>query len=134
MLYEVITHGGHLPRSQPLTQEEAAEQHDEQGLHTHEEQEGEDDRHVLTERTRDRPEEEEVRITSYNVCYTKLLRTAAHELRTPLCAMMGFTELMLSPDEYGSFSPEQRHDFLREIYDRGVSLTRIIDDLRNNFV
>jgi len=60
---------------------------------------------------------------------TEFISTAAHELRTPLCAMMGFTELMLSPEEFGSFSPEQQHEFLREIYDRGVALTRIIDDL-----
>lgn len=59
----------------------------------------------------------------------EFISMAAHELRTPLSAMMGYTELLLTPEKFGGFSEEQKLDFLHEVYDRGESLTRIIDDL-----
>ncbi len=60
---------------------------------------------------------------------SEFISTAAHELNTPLSAMMGFTELLQAPDEFGGFSERQRQDFLNEIYNRGEALSRIIDDL-----
>lgn len=57
------------------------------------------------------------------------ISTAAHELNTPLSAMMGFTELLRTPDAFGGFSEEQKQDFLNEVYERGEALSRIIDDL-----
>lgn len=60
---------------------------------------------------------------------SEFISTAAHELSTPLSAMMGYTEFLIDPDEFGGFSEEQKHDFLNEIYDRGEALNRIIDDL-----
>jgi len=59
----------------------------------------------------------------------EFISTAAHELRTPLSAIMGFTELLYSTDQFGQFSPEQVQEFLKEIYERGEALSRIIDDL-----
>lgn len=58
----------------------------------------------------------------------EFISMAAHELRTPLSAMMGFTELLLNP-EIGNFKDEEKREFLGEVYDRGESLSRIIDDL-----
>ena len=60
---------------------------------------------------------------------SEFISAAAHELNTPLCAIMGFTELLLNPDMVGSFTEEQKQGFLSEVYDRGESLSRIIDDL-----
>ncbi len=60
---------------------------------------------------------------------SEFISTAAHELRTPLSAIMGFTELLLSPKEFGKFSRAQKKEFLREVYNRGASLARLIDDL-----
>ena len=59
----------------------------------------------------------------------EFISTAAHELRTPLTAMMGFTEFLLTPEQFGGFSAEQQQDFLKTVYDKGKALSRIIDDL-----
>ena len=60
---------------------------------------------------------------------SEFISTAAHELSTPLSAMMGYTEFLLFPEEFGSFTPDQQKDFLNEIYDRGEALNQIIEDL-----
>ncbi|PLX83082.1 MAG: hypothetical protein C0616_00810 [Desulfuromonas sp.] len=60
---------------------------------------------------------------------SEFISTAAHELRTPLAAMMGYTELLKDPSMVDSVSDAQRDGFLEEIYDRGEALSRIIDDL-----
>ncbi len=60
---------------------------------------------------------------------SEFISAAAHELNTPLCAIMGFTDLLLNPEMVGSFTEEQKQAFLAEVYDRGESLSRIIDDL-----
>lgn len=60
---------------------------------------------------------------------SEFISAATHELSTPLSAMMGYTELLLTPEEFGGFSEEQKQDFLHEVYDRGEALGRIIDDL-----
>ena len=57
------------------------------------------------------------------------ISSAAHELNTPLSSILGFTELLRDPDSYGGFSDEQKRDYLEEIYQRGESLNRIVDDL-----
>jgi len=59
----------------------------------------------------------------------EFISMAAHELRTPLSTIIGFTEFLLTPEKFGGFSEEQKKDFLNEIYDRGEALDRIIDDL-----
>jgi PAS domain S-box-containing protein len=60
---------------------------------------------------------------------SEFISTAAHELSTPLSAMMGYTEFLISPEEFGGFTEGQKQDFLNEVYDRGEALNRIIDDL-----
>ncbi len=57
------------------------------------------------------------------------ISTAAHELRTPLATMLGYTELLAAPDDFGGFSDEQRKEFLAEIYLKGETLSRIIDEM-----
>lgn len=60
---------------------------------------------------------------------SELITTAAHELNTPLSAIMGYTELLLSPEISRDLSKEQKLGFLHEIYDKGDALSHIIDNL-----
>jgi len=60
---------------------------------------------------------------------SEFITTAAHELNTPLSAMLGYTEFLRTPEEFGGFSEEQKQDFLDEIYERGEALARIVNDL-----
>ncbi|PLX80685.1 MAG: hypothetical protein C0616_07270 [Desulfuromonas sp.] len=60
---------------------------------------------------------------------SEFISTAAHELRTPLSTMLGYTELLLSRGEFGEFEEGQKRAFLQEIFDTGEALTRIVDDL-----
>jgi len=60
---------------------------------------------------------------------SEFISSAAHELRTPLSAIMGFTEFAREPEKFGGFSPEEIKSFLDEVYDRGEALNQIIDDL-----
>jgi len=59
----------------------------------------------------------------------EFISTAAHELSTPLSAMMGYAELLRDPEAFGTFSDAQKREFLNEVYDRGEALNRIVDDL-----
>ncbi|PLY10928.1 MAG: hypothetical protein C0624_02135 [Desulfuromonas sp.] len=59
----------------------------------------------------------------------EFISTAAHELRTPLSAIMGYSELLMSPEKFGEFSAEQKLDFIHEVHTHGASLTRLVDDL-----
>lgn len=60
---------------------------------------------------------------------SEFISTAAHELNTPLSAIMGYAELLLATHDTGDFSESQKMDFLNEIYGRGEALSRIVDDL-----
>jgi len=64
-----------------------------------------------------------------NQMKSEFISTAAHELRTPLSAIMGYTEILLSPRTFGKFTLAQKKNFLKEVYDRGKALSRLIDDL-----
>lgn len=56
------------------------------------------------------------------------ISTAAHELRTPLTSIIGYAELLKDNAEAG-LSFKQQHDFHSEIYNKGLVLARIIEDL-----
>ena len=56
------------------------------------------------------------------------ISTAAHELRTPLTSIIGYAELLRDNAEAG-LSFKQQHDFHSEICNKGLVLSRIIDDL-----
>jgi PAS domain S-box-containing protein len=57
------------------------------------------------------------------------ISTAAHELRTPLATMLGYTELLRESEMFGNFSEERRTEFLDEIYQKGEALSRIVDEM-----
>ena len=60
---------------------------------------------------------------------SEFIATAAHELSTPLTAIMGYAELLLKQEELGDFPPKQLREFYETIYERGEALNRITDDL-----
>ncbi len=60
---------------------------------------------------------------------SEFISTAAHELNTPLSAIMGYAELMIDDNLNRAFNTEQKMDFLNEIYNRGETLRIIINDL-----
>ncbi len=57
---------------------------------------------------------------------SEFIATAAHELRTPLTAVMGFSELLLTQDD---FTPEQKKEYLSIIFHKAEILGKIIDDM-----
>lgn len=59
---------------------------------------------------------------------SEFIAVAAHELNTPLTAIIGYAELLLGSET--SYFPEaEQREFLQTILQRGYDLTRIVDDL-----
>lgn len=54
------------------------------------------------------------------------LSSAAHQLRTPLTSILGFSELLLSRD---SLPPDQQRRFVEHINQRAQQLTALVEDL-----
>lgn len=56
----------------------------------------------------------------------EFLSTATHNLKTPITAISGYSELLLAQEQ---LSLEQQHEFLTYIYDKAWQLDRMIDNL-----
>jgi signal transduction histidine kinase len=56
---------------------------------------------------------------------SEFLSMAAHELRTPMVSIFGFTELMLKRE----MKPEQRQDLLGRVYRHSQSMVAILNEL-----
>lgn len=54
------------------------------------------------------------------------ISTAAHELLTPLTSVLGYSELLLSPD---GLDPEVQQECLGYIHQKALNLAEIVDDL-----
>ncbi|NOR49941.1 MAG: PAS domain S-box protein, partial [Desulfuromonadales bacterium] len=57
----------------------------------------------------------------------EFISTAAHELRTPMTSILGYTELMLEQIE--QFEIGQLQEFLQIICDRSMALSQIVSDM-----
>ena len=56
---------------------------------------------------------------------SEFLSTAAHELRTPMASIYGFTELLLNQN----FEPEEQRDFLETIFKQSELMVSIVNEL-----
>jgi len=57
---------------------------------------------------------------------TDLIRTAAHEFRTPLTTIIGFSELLLDLEDV---SDAERRDYIENIHRKSLSLSGMVDSL-----
>ncbi|TLM65786.1 MAG: PAS domain-containing protein [Deltaproteobacteria bacterium] len=57
------------------------------------------------------------------------LGMAAHELNTPLAAILGFSELLAFADPSHPVTAEQRDEYLQLIHNKALELSRLVDDL-----
>ena len=73
--------------------------------------------------------EAEAMLKRLDLLKSEFISTAAHELRTPVASVMGYTELLLDPEMSITFTEGQKQDFLKEIYNNNERLTKIIDDI-----
>lgn len=60
---------------------------------------------------------------------SELISTAAHELKTPLTSILGYTEILLNPENYGLGDHRKQQELLKEIYAKGEALTNIVNSM-----
>jgi len=70
---------------------------------------------------------EKVRLA--NEAKTRFVQNMSHEVRTPLNAIVGFSQLLSLPD--GSFTETEKDDFARHIVNNSKMLTMLLDDILN---
>ncbi|WP_027714401.1 sensor histidine kinase KdpD [Desulfuromonas sp. TF] len=59
----------------------------------------------------------------------EFISTASHELCTPLTSILGFSELLMNPENYGGIAAERQREFLEIIYEKARDLMDIVDAL-----
>ena len=64
------------------------------------------------------------RLIQLNENKTQILGTVSHELKTPMSAILGFSELLVNRD----FSDRDKENYLSEIYSASKKLSHLIDD------
>lgn len=75
---------------------------------------------------RQRAESEHQKIQAVDRMKSEFISIAAHELRTPLATIMGYSELLLDEDR---FDQGQRRDFATIINQKADTMDRLVDDL-----
>jgi len=84
---------------------------------------------VLVVRDITREKEAEKALLEMDRLKNEFISTAAHELRTPLAAVMGYSEALLHPEEFGDLSSEEKTEYLQVIHEKSDLLAKTIDDL-----
>jgi Signal transduction histidine kinase len=64
-----------------------------------------------------------------NAAKTRFVQNMSHEVRTPLNAVVGFSQLLALPD--GSFPAEEKEEFAGHIINNTNMLTMLLDDILN---
>lgn len=82
---------------------------------------------IGTLRSREAQQQAEAQLRESLRSKNDFLATVAHELRTPLAAVVGFAQIL--KDDASDIPPSDRTDMIRMICDEGIDLTNIIDDL-----
>jgi PAS domain S-box-containing protein len=59
----------------------------------------------------------------------EFISTAAHELRIPLTAVMGFTELLLNQAHFGLDDPDRQQELLSTVFEKAKRLEEIVSQL-----
>lgn len=71
-------------------------------------------------------EKREEKLNELDRIKNDFISTAAHEMNTPVCVIMGYAELMLSSPD---LDQQKQHEFLDIIYKKALTLERITEDL-----
>ncbi len=74
-------------------------------------------------------EEANKQVTLANAAKTRFVQNMSHEVRTPLNAIVGFSQLLSLPD--GSFPEEEKAEFASHIVNNTKMLTMLLDDILN---
>lgn len=61
----------------------------------------------------------------------KFINIASHDSYTPLTAILGFSELLLKPEQCGGIDPDRQIDFLRIIHHQAEVLEKTVDEILN---
>ncbi len=69
------------------------------------------------------------RVMMADAAKTRFVQNMSHEVRTPLNAIVGFSQLLSLPD--GSFSAEEKDEFSAHIINNTKMLTMLLDDILN---
>ena len=69
------------------------------------------------------------KVLQANAAKTRFVQNMSHEVRTPLNAIVGFSQLLALPD--GTFSPEEKDEFSSHIINNTKMLTMLLDDILN---
>ena len=69
------------------------------------------------------------RVRMADAAKTRFVQNMSHEVRTPLNAIVGFSQLLSLPD--GSLSPEEKDEFAAHIINNTKMLTMLLDDILN---
>jgi signal transduction histidine kinase len=82
---------------------------------------------IVALRTRERQEEAEAQLREMLRSKDRFVETIAHELRTPLAAVVGFAQVL--QEEGSGLTPDDRAEMMQMLIDGGLDLTNIVDDL-----
>ena len=78
---------------------------------------------------RERTEAERSELKKMDIVKSEFISIAAHELRTPVATIMGYTELLSDQKILDTFNEKQKRDFLSTIYESSERLDKIVDDI-----
>ena len=78
---------------------------------------------------RERTEAERSELKKMDIVKSEFISIAAHELRTPVATIMGYTELLSDQNMIDTFNEDQKKNFLSTIYESSEQLDKIVDDI-----